>query len=123
MCGRLATGYCPWRNAIELFWRWPMIDPVTRQLLEVMTKQAVREGTNLWEDLDRRGLLVTDQTRRKIWAQCLTALAIQISEQQVTAFVRLGGGQNTPLDTFRGILEYIDFFMKVHTGEKGSNHG
>jgi hypothetical protein len=29
--------------------------------------------------------------------------------------VLLGGGQNTPLDATRGILEYIDFFMKRYT--------
>lgn len=92
-----------------------MIDPQTREMLTLIQKRALHDGTNLWEALDGRGMLVTEAMRRRIWVQCLSTLAQQISEQPVTAFVVLGGGQNTPLDATRGILEFIDFFSKRYT--------
>lgn len=92
-----------------------MIDPATREMLRAIQERALRDGVNLFEAMDRAGFLVTETERRKIWVQCLTTLLQQINEQQVTTFVVLGGGQNTPLDTTRGLCEFIDFFMKRYT--------
>lgn len=96
-----------------------MIDPQTRDLLEMVQRRALQQGINLWEALDQAGLLVTAPRRNEIWRQCLQELVVQVDEQPVTAFVMLGGGQNTPLDAVRGVLEYIDFFSKRFTDQKG----
>lgn len=96
-----------------------MIDEKTREVFELCRKKALREGIDLLEVLDKAGLIRNDASTSGDWADALVQLAIQLDKQPVTALVQLGGGQNTPLDTVRGVLEYIDFFIRQFQSQSG----
>lgn len=94
-----------------------MIDADTLRTLERLEARALREGRNIWDVLDEAGLLVTEPRAAKIWAECLKETWTQVDAQPVAAFVQWGGGQNTPMDAVKGVLEFIDFFRTTRTGE------
>ena len=96
-----------------------MIDDFTRQRLDAVRAQALRDGVDLWEALDRARLLQTEPEIKQQWRQCLTLLAQNIDEQPIIAFTQMGGGQNTPLDATRGILAYLDIFEDIHAAQEG----
>ena len=96
-----------------------MIDERTRRIFEMAHKKAIREGLDLLEVLDRAGLVRSEEKINSDWHDALSRLATQLEEQPVTALVQLGGGQSTPLDTLRGVLEYIDFFKKQYLRQSG----
>lgn len=89
-----------------------MIDEDTRRRLEQVQMRALHDGVNLWDALDVQGLIVTEAQIKKQWANCLERLWHNLDSQPITVFVQMGGGQNTPLDATRGILEYIGIFEK-----------
>lgn len=96
-----------------------MIDEKTREVFEVCRKKALREGIDLLEVLDRAGLIRNEASINGDWHDALVGLAVQLDKQPVTALVQLGGGQNTPVDAVRGVLEYIDFFLKQFQSHSG----
>ncbi len=96
-----------------------MIDERTRETFEMARKKALREGVDLLEILDRAGLIRNEASINRDWHDALDRLAMQIDAQPIVALVQLGGGQNTPLDAVRGILEYIDFFKNHFLRQSG----
>jgi hypothetical protein len=89
-----------------------MIDPDTRDRLDATMRRALKDGVNLWEALDKQGLIVTPAQINRQWANCLERLWMNLESQPVTALTALGGGQNTPMDAVKGVLEYIDIFQR-----------
>ena len=94
-----------------------MIDDYTRTRLDAILADAFRNGVNLWDALDKARLLQTEAEIKKQWAQCLSQLKINIDSQPVVVFTQRGGGQNTPLDAVRGVLEYIDIFENAFAAQ------
>lgn len=90
-----------------------MIDSDTRDRVSAVLHRALKDGINPVEALDRNGLLVTDAQIRRQWANCLERLAMNLHAQPVVVLTSMGGGQNTPLDAVRGVLEYIEIFGKA----------
>lgn len=90
-----------------------MIDESTRDRLDAVMKRALHDGVNLWDALDKAGLIVTEDQTKKHWAQCLEQLYVNLELMPTVALVQMSPGkQNTPMDAHRGVLEYIDFFRK-----------
>lgn len=96
-----------------------MIDERTRAAYEVCKTKALRDGLDLLEVMDRAGLIRTENSINGDWAACLERLLMNLDQQPVTALVQLGGGQNTPLDAKRGVVEYIDFFLRQFRSQSG----
>jgi hypothetical protein len=96
-----------------------VIDERTRDAFEIVRKKALHEGIDLLEAMDRAGLVMTEQAIKHQWANCLEQLWLNIESQPIVALVQLGGGQNTPLDATKGILQYIDFFQKEYLRQSG----
>jgi hypothetical protein len=94
-----------------------VIDPYTRERLDMVKMRALHNGVNLWEALDKAGLIVTEEQMAKHWANCLDRLRMNLEDQPITALVQMGGGQNTPLDATRGILEFIDIFRRQYLAQ------
>lgn len=89
-----------------------MIDEHTRARLDQVKMRALHDGVNLWDALDKAGLLVTEAQIKKQWANCLERLWMNLESMPVVALTQMGGGQNTPMDAAKGVLEYIDIFSK-----------
>lgn len=98
-----------------------MIDEYTQARLDAVMKRALHDGVNLFEALDKEGLIVTESQIKKQWANCLEHLWLNLDSQPVTALVQMGGGQNTPLDAIRGALKYIDIFQKNFAAQAGES--
>lgn len=96
-----------------------MIDEDTRNRLDAVMKRALHDGVPLWDALDKAGLVATEEQINKQWANCLEHLWLNLESQPIGALVQMGGGQNTPLDATRGILEYIDIFRKRFAAQAG----
>ena len=96
-----------------------MIDEYTRQRLDAVRTRALHDGTNLWDGLDEARLIQTEAEIKKQWAQCLEQLAFNIDAQPLTLFVVQGGGENTPRDAIKGVLEYIDAFKNIFATQAG----
>jgi hypothetical protein len=94
-----------------------MIDGDLRDRLELVMKRALHDGVNLWDALDKAGLVVTEPQIKKQWAACLEQLAFNVDSQPVTVFVQMGGGQNTPRDAVKGVLAYMDIFQRQFTAQ------
>jgi len=89
-----------------------MINEETRDLYDRVRAKALHDGIDLLEAMDRAGMIVTPAQINLQWANALERLWMNIESQPVTALVQLGGGQNTPRDAVKGVLEYMDFFQK-----------
>jgi hypothetical protein len=96
-----------------------MLDADTRARLDLARQRALHDGVDLFEVMKTAGLLRDEESINGDWADCLERLWMNIESQPVTALVQLGGGQNTPLDAIRGVLEYIDFFKKQYLRQSG----
>lgn len=91
-----------------------MIDESTRDRIEAVILRSQHDGVNMWDALDRAGLIVTSQQTYVLWARCLEQLRTNVELQTVHDLVQLGGGQNTPMDAVRGVLTYIDFCLRQY---------
>lgn len=96
-----------------------MIDEYTRDRFEAVVKRALHDGVPLIDALADARLLQTEPEIKQQWAQCLEQLAYNIDSQQVGDLVQMGGGQNTPLDAVRGVLNYIDIFKNIFAAQAG----
>lgn len=97
-----------------------MIDETTRDRFAAVQARALKDGIPLIEALKDAKLLRDEEMINHDWANCLEHLWMNIEQQPIVALVQLGGGQNTPLDAVRGILEYIDFFQKRYIRQSGA---
>lgn len=89
-----------------------MLDSDTRARLEAVMNRALHDGVNLFDALDQAKLIVTEDRIKEQWAVCLERLWQNLDAQPTTALMQLGGGQHTPMDVHRGVLEYIDIYAK-----------
>lgn len=96
-----------------------MIDPDTADRLNRAMQRALHDGIPYTDALDQANLLATEAQIKRQWANCLEHLWLNIESQPIVAFTQMGGGQNTPLDAVRGILEYIDIFRKNFAAQAG----
>lgn len=94
-----------------------MIDDSTRDRCNAVMKRALHDGVDLFTALDKAGLLVTEDQIKKQWSNCLERLWMNLEQQPPVALTNLGGGQNTPLDAIRGVLQYIDIFSKTFASQ------
>lgn len=97
-----------------------MIDEDTRDRFERAQQRALHDGIPLIEALKEARLLRDEETINFDWANCLERLWMNVESQPIIALVQLGGGQHTPLDGVRGVLEYIDIFQKLYLRQSGA---
>ena len=88
-----------------------MLDDYTRTRCGAYTAQAVKEGRDIWEVLDSRALLLTEDRKRTIEAQAIEALLGQLDLQLDTALAEFGGGQ-TVTGAVRGVKRFIETYAK-----------
>ena len=88
-----------------------MLDDDTRNHCHRVNEMADRQGWDLFETLDRAGLLVTTDKRVMIETSTLSALLIALEAQQPTAFSTLGGAQ-TVTGAVTGVIKFIEMFTK-----------
>lgn len=72
---------------------------------------ANRNGWDLYETLERAGLLLSLDRRKLIEAAVLANLLVQLEDQQHTALAQLGGGQ-TVTGAVNGCTKFIELFAK-----------
>ena len=89
-----------------------MIDPETRSRLRIVAEHAVINGRDLYEDLDRAGLLATKDRLNQAQVFALYSAVQQLEDQPTQALANLGGGQNTAADAHRGAIEFLRFIIK-----------
>lgn len=89
-----------------------MIDPGTRARLRVIQVASGTLGHDMFEDLDRAGLIATQERLTKAQVFALYSAVQQLEEQPTQALVNLGGGTNSAADAHKGCVEFLRFVIK-----------
>lgn len=88
-----------------------MLDDETRAHCRHLQKLAESEGLNLFETLERAGLLVSVDKRIMIQKAIMAFAITQLEDQQPVVLANLGGGQ-TVTDTVRGCVKFLELFAR-----------
>lgn len=86
-----------------------MLDDETRDHCHRVRRHA--EDGDLFELLERAGLLVSADKRVMIQKAVMAFAITQLEDQQPTVLANLGGGQ-TVTDTVRGCVKFLELFAK-----------
>jgi hypothetical protein len=89
-----------------------VIDPVTRAAVLLAESRARRDGRDLYENLDRYGLLVTEEKTVTLQLSALSLLRDRLEDLSVTQLGSLAEDQ-TPAGIRRAVLMFIDLQMKA----------
>lgn len=88
-----------------------MLDDYTRAACRHAEKMATQNGWDLYETLERAGLLLTKEKRTMVEVAALSALLVQLEDQQ--SFVLAGfGGDQSITGAVKGVLKFIELFAR-----------
>lgn len=88
-----------------------MLDDHTRAHCHYVQKKAEEEGLDLFELLERAGLLVSDDKRILIQQGTMAYAIMQLEAQQHTILANIGGGQ-TVTGAVNGCVKFLEMFTK-----------
>jgi hypothetical protein len=92
-----------------------MLDDYTRGRCKYAEMLSLRDGKDLFETLERAGLLVTMDRRLQIELDMLSVLLSQLESQE--AFILAGfGGDQTVTGAVRGTIKFVELFQKTLRG-------
>jgi hypothetical protein len=89
-----------------------MLDDATRAHCHHVQELAAQEGLDLFETMERAGLLVSADKRKAIEYHVLTDLLIQLGDQQDTSLALGLGKEMTVTGAVRGVTRFIELFTK-----------
>lgn len=89
-----------------------MIDPLTREQLHRVADLATREGSNMFELMDRAGLIATVDHNKATVGKYLDLLLAQISQFQPA---QIAGQDQTVTGAVNGMINYIRMFQDLMT--------
>lgn len=86
------------------------IDAKTREMLDVASRRAVKDGRDLFEVLDGVTLVLTPARRKEIEIQALEMVWHKLDELQPADVLRVftGSGSGTPADMYRAVLDWLE---------------
>jgi hypothetical protein len=87
-----------------------MIDDTTQTKIQTAYDHSFKAGTNVWDELDRRGLVLTQDKRKEVEAAALTQLLIQMEGYSASA---LAGQDQTVQGAVDGCLNYIRMYRDL----------
>jgi hypothetical protein len=89
-----------------------MLDDETRTDCKHAEQIALRDGRDLFEIMDRVGLLVTRDRHREIETNIVQVLLGQLSSQQTFLLASLGGDQSVT-GAVNGVLKFVELFART----------
>lgn len=92
-----------------------MLDDSTRARCKHAAEMALRDGRDLFETLEKAGLLVTRDRQREIEIDTVHTLLAQLDQSQ--PFILAGfGGDQTVTGAVRGVVKFVELFAKSLQG-------
>lgn len=89
-----------------------MLDEPTRSHCHHIQKLAATEGLDLFETLEKAGLIVSADRRKGIEYHVLTDLLGQLGDQQDTSLALGLGKEMTVTGAVRGVTRFIELFAQ-----------
>jgi len=89
-----------------------MLDDQTRAACIRLEAMARRNGWDLWETLERGGIVLSSDRRAMVERGTVAALLVQLEDIPHTAFPALVNGNQTVTGAVNGVVKFIELFAK-----------
>lgn len=89
-----------------------MLDEATRAHCHYIQQLCAAEGLDLFETMEKAGLLVSADKRKGVEYNVLTELLMQLGDQQDTSLALGLGKEMTVTGAVRGVTRFIELFTR-----------
>lgn len=92
-----------------------MLDETTRARCHHAEAMATRDGRDLFETLEKAGLLLTGDKQREVEIATIHSLLAQLDQSQPYILAGFGGDQ-TVTGAVNGVIKFVELFAKTLKG-------